>query len=100
MCISQFYHCCDQNTREDNSKEERFILPHSFRGFSPSQQGRHSKATPVMADQKQRRLERARNRYLKECTPCDLLPPARTHLLKSPEPPKIAPPTGDQALKT
>jgi hypothetical protein len=28
-------HCCDKVTERNNLKEERFILAHTFRGFSP-----------------------------------------------------------------
>jgi hypothetical protein len=37
---------------------------------------------------------------LKEVAPNDLLPLARSHLPKCPEPPKIAPLAGDQVFST
>jgi hypothetical protein len=32
------FHCADQTPDKNNLREERFILAHSFRGFSPTWQ--------------------------------------------------------------
>jgi hypothetical protein len=39
-------------------------------------------------------------KYPQVPTSSDLLPPARSHLLQFPEPPKIAPPAGNQSFHT
>jgi hypothetical protein len=43
-------------------------------------------------EKKEREKERRRKRSFKSMPPSDLLPPIRPHLLKFPEPFKIAPP--------
>jgi hypothetical protein len=54
-----------------------------------------------MVARKQRKGSRLETQYnLQNLNPSDLLSLAKSHLLKFPEPPKIAPPAGDQAFKT
>jgi hypothetical protein len=35
MAISYFYHQCDKIPDRNNLREERFVVAHGFRGFSP-----------------------------------------------------------------
>jgi hypothetical protein len=55
--------------------------------------------THLVADRKQREAKGLGTRHnFQKHLPSDLLPPARSHLLKCPQPPKIAPSTGGQAF--
>jgi hypothetical protein len=83
-------HNCDQIPDRNNLREEGIILAHSFRGFKfmvaylhALEQnimvvGAHGMLCPLVMDSKQRRQKR----YLKGPFFNDLLPPARSHLLK------------------
>jgi hypothetical protein len=54
-----------------------------------------------MMDRKQREQGRKRPQSFSQViNPCDLLTPAKAHLLKFPKLSKIAPPTGNQAFKS
>jgi hypothetical protein len=81
------------------------ILAHGFRGMA------HGYLAPcawaghhvhLMVDRKQRGGSRKGpgTRYPQGPAFSDLLPPARSHLLKFPKPPKITPPAGDLGLNT
>jgi hypothetical protein len=98
-------HNCDQNTQENNLKEERLILAHGFRGFSPWLLGSinlgrtlrpwkcvEEEDGHLMVDRKQRARKGLGFRY-------DLFS-IRLHLLKFSESPQIAPPAGDQSFNT
>jgi hypothetical protein len=55
-CIGHAFHRCDKVSDINNLREERFILAHSFRGFSPIKAGRvvRSRVAHIMMARKQR----------------------------------------------
>jgi hypothetical protein len=89
-------------------REKGFILAPRVSGFSPWLLEQNILAEkPVVealhfsADKKQKEdKEWPGRRFSQGPVLSDLLPPAKSHLLKFSETPKIAPPVGDRALKT
>jgi hypothetical protein len=102
------------NTRQNNLGEKVFILAHDFRGFSSwsagpmhldrtSWQLEHVKEERCSLHGRQeteRETRRGRDKIPPRTHPSDPLLPAWSHLLKFPQPLKIAPPPGDQKYST
>jgi hypothetical protein len=98
------FHHYDQNTWHKQLKGGKIYFgSHSFRGFRPGHLtsriwvGHHGGEELFTSEQiGSRETGKGQEQDTpQECTGSDLLPPARPHLLKFPEPPKIAPPGRD-----
>lgn len=99
-----FLHIVTKYWARNNLKEEGFLLSHGLRKCSPSRQGRHSGRNMRWCSWYSHNLKVERTGSQSSCntsspTPTDPLPPERLYLLKFPQLPGTAPPSGDQGFE-